>query len=237
MDLESPAEFYSFVSEEVNPALFLLVHLKEKDALRNYSKVLQHGYATNSPFSELQVKRFIKAVGPQLLLKKETTTASIGEENHLPLSDDDYHIIQYLCGAILKWAIKKFLGMEQEWCQSQISDLDFTHSHFRNINRSLICPNEKFTKLMTKCEMEYRKQKSTRKINVNGILGTLKWQEIYPEIQDMKKHVLFQLLARYVRMRGHIACTYAKRQHIVKRKVTKPSNATRQMLKNTQQKV
>ena len=131
----------------------------------------------------------------------------------------------------------KFLGMEQEWCQSQISDLDFTHSHFRNINRSLICPNEKFTKLMTKCEMEYRKQKSTRKINLNGILGTLKWQEIYPEIQDMKKHVLFQLLARYVRMRGHIACTYAKRQHIVKRKVTKPSNATRQMLKNTQQKV
>ena len=232
LQVDSRDEFYIFLSKKVIPDVMNFAQYSGKDALKKYAELLQNEYSTNSEFSELVIKRFIKYLVPKILMDAEP---SQDENVNTLLSTDDKHIIQYLLGAIIKWGVKNCSGSRKEWCQTQISyHQDFENSRFRTANRDLICPVDKFLRLIIHSETEFRKQKSRRKIFITSILESLPITKIYPEIDDFQSHVLHQLLTRYIRMRSHISCTHASRKHTAatKRKREKPSNAIRKILKS-----
>ena len=69
MDIQSLQEFYDFASLNVTQNMISLLDLSEKPALKKYAAILLHAYATNSKFSKIQIERFIKSLGPKLLLE------------------------------------------------------------------------------------------------------------------------------------------------------------------------
>ena len=69
LQVDSPDKF--FLSKKVIPNVMNLAQYSGKVDLKEYAELLQNEYSTNSEFSELVIKRFIKHLVPEILMDAE----------------------------------------------------------------------------------------------------------------------------------------------------------------------
>ena len=114
--------------------IFFLYHLcpdlkdmncvSRKKQFGKCASLLQKKYPCTSEMKEIHIHRITKHVVANIFLP-----AVDAKENQtmLHIIKTDKHVVQYLCGAILKWGINKL--PKNDWCKSHISSTNKLSSH------------------------------------------------------------------------------------------------------------
>ena len=109
--LSLPHSYKTFFLRHVCPDLKDLNCVDQREKFRKYACLLQKEYPSTSEIQEIHIRRIIKHMVPNIFLQVADT-----EENqamlHITKTDED--IVQYLCGAILKWGIIKLPKKESD---------------------------------------------------------------------------------------------------------------------------
>ena len=225
--LSLPHSYKTFFLRHVCPDLKDLNYVDQKEKFRKYACLLQKEYPCTSEIQEIHIRRIIKHVVPNIFLQVADT-----EENqamlHVTKTDED--IVQYLCGAILKWGITKLPKKESDWCKSQISTTNELSSHFQKMDWGLVVPCDAFFNLILKCERNFREMKVKRKIFPLPIIDKVFRQGI--SIQNPNENAIRKLLGRYIRMRAHISTKHNEKLQKQMAKARKSTHGLRRSLKN-----
>ena len=192
--------YKTFFIHHVFPDLKDISCLSEREKFRKYACLLQKQYPCTSEIKEIHINRIIKYVFPRMLLQ---STAEKEIEKEISVSQSDRDIVQYLCGAILKWGINKLPEQQSNWCKAQVSTTNKLPAHFQKLDRGLIVPNTAFFNLILQCETNFRKLKKKKKISTPSIINSVIQQGI--SINNPNESAIKKLLGRYIRMRAHIS--------------------------------
>lgn len=104
-----------------------------KQMIKYYSSIIQKTYTNIENTPEIDIKRILKYCGPRII--KEQSTWKTDRELEIGLTDDDCKVIRYLCGATLKWGLKNFKGIDNQWCRDQVSNSSTLPPEFEIRNR------------------------------------------------------------------------------------------------------
>ena len=125
--------------------------VSRKQQFGKYANLLQKKYPCTSEIKVIHMYRITKHVVSNILLQAVDTKEN---QTMLHIIKTDKHVVQYLCGASLKWGINK-LPRENDWCKSHISSTNKLPSHFEKTNRGLVVPNDEFFSLILKRERNF----------------------------------------------------------------------------------
>ena len=152
----------TFFHHHVCPDLKDTNCVSRKEKFRKYASLLQKKYPCTSEVKEIHICRIMKHVVPNIFLRVVDTKEN---QTMLHIAKTDKGIVQHLFGAILKWGINK-LPKESDWCKSQSSSTNKQSSHFQEMDRGLVEPNDEFFSFILKCERNFREMKNKRKISL-----------------------------------------------------------------------
>lgn len=190
-----------------------------------YSALMQKTYSAGA---EIAIKKILKKVIPKLI--NEILSWKHNEDTIGVITESDIKVIKYISGATLRWGLKRFKGIDQDWCRKQMSCLPLPVEFTSGDRGGLISPVQRYFLLMKEVEFHFRTQCHSKFIDIRNILAKVNVSNHYPCCDPNPIKIL---MSKFIRIRAYSHCQAVTRSHFMSKKLkSKRSKGLRDQLRS-----